>query len=334
MNDSDLVSIIIPTYNEEKFIVKNIESLLNTSYPKENIEIIIVDGMSEDNTKDKVMNYSKANNLKIRLYENKKRKKAPALNIGIKESKGDIIIIADAHSLYQKDYILKNVKYLKASDADNVGGVIFVKPRNNTNKAKAIAKSLSHSFGTGGAEYRKNIKNPKFVDTVPFGCYSREVFETIGFFNENMDRNMDIEFNLRMKRKGYKIQLFPDICIEYLARDNFMSLWNNNFGNGFWVILGNYFSKTSFRIRHLVPFIFILFIIFGLLISLWFPYLIYFYLFVLFTYIFLNLFFSLKLSDNIPMLFYIFYSFIVLHFSYGIGSLVGLLNFIKLKIFK
>lgn len=327
-----IVSVIIPTRNEEKFIEKCINSLLNTDYPKEKIEILVVDGLSEDNTREIVKKLSQKHK-NIKLLTNYKKKKSPALNIGIKNSSGEIILIADAHSTYQKNYILKNVEHLLTSDAHNVGGVINVLPRRNSSKAKAISLCLSHPFGTGGASYRRKITEPKYVDTVPFGCYKREVFEKLGGFNEKLDRNMDIEFNLRMKKNGYKIMLFPDIKINYFARDNFKDLFKNNFQNGLWVILSTKYAKKAFSFRHLVPLFFVLFLI-SILFIFKFTILKTFYFSVLGLYLILNIFFSLKIAvkeKSFLIFFYSFLSFLILHISYGLGSLVGIFKrfFIK-----
>ncbi|GAB6190166.1 hypothetical protein JCM30566_19090 [Marinitoga arctica] len=320
------ISIIIPTHNEEKFIEKSITSILNTSYPKDKMEILVVDGMSTDKTREIVNNLkNKYNNIK--LLENKKTKKAPALNLGIKNATGEIILIADAHSKYEKDYVLKNVENLLKYNADNVGGIVKILPRNNKLKSIAIAETLKHPFGTGGASYRRNLKEPKETDTVPFGCYKKEIFKKVGLFAEELNRNMDIEFNLRLKRKGYKIMVFPDIIVYYYARDNFKDLFKNNFQNGLWVILSTHYSKKAFSLRHIVPLLFVLFLLFGSIASIFSPIARIPFFIILSIYLLLSIYFSFKIAmknKNLKLFFPSLLSFWILHISYGLGSFYGL----------
>ena len=124
MNEQLLfVSIIIPCRNEEKYIGKCLQSIIEQNYPKDNLEVLVVDGMSEDRTREIVENYSQKYSF-IKLFDNPKKFTPFGLNIGIKEAKGEIIMRMDAHAGYEKDYISKCVRYLENYDADNVGGAM------------------------------------------------------------------------------------------------------------------------------------------------------------------------------------------------------------------
>jgi glycosyltransferase involved in cell wall biosynthesis len=202
-NINFFVSIIIPCRNEEKYIGKCLDTLLKQDYPKDDLEILVVDGASEDNTKEIVKGYSQKYPF-IRLLDNPKKYTPFGLNIGIKLSKGKIIIRTDAHSGYEKDYVSKCVKYLDEYKADNVGGGIKTLPAQNTIQAKAIAIVLSHHFGVGGAVFRKGAQKLVEVDTVFGGCYKKDVFDKIGYFNENLFRTQDLEFNMRLKNPVVK----------------------------------------------------------------------------------------------------------------------------------
>lgn len=327
------VSVIIPVRNEEQFIEKCIKRFFKSDYPREQIEILIVDGMSNDNTGTIVKELQKTY-ANLRLLDNPKKITPVALNIGIKASKGDIIMISGAHSEVPTDYISKCVKHLAKSNADNVGGIIETKARLNTLKGKAIAEVLSSPFGVGGSKFRTGTDKPIEVDTVPFGCYKKEVFEKIGFFNEELIRNQDIDLNLRLKRAGGKIMLFPDIKLTYYARSTFKELWKNNFGNGYWVLFGSKFAKTPFSLRHLIPLFFVIFIIGGTILSvlskMFFPI----YLIILSIYLLGAMLFSSKIARSskkaiifIPALL----SFFVLHFSYGLGSIMAGLSILLRK---
>ena len=229
------VSIIIPCRNEEKFIGKCLDSVLMQDYPKDKIVVLFVDGQSIDRTRMIIEEYVKSYPF-IRLLNNPRKTVPFALNKGITEAEGKIIIILSAHAYYPPDYVSKCVKHLNKYKVYNVGGIFETLPGAKTLKAMAIALTLSSPFGVGNSYFRTGIKEPRLVDTVPFGCYHKEIFEKNGNFNENLTRNQDIEFNLRLKKAGCKILLVPDIKSYYYARSTFKELFMNNFQNGFWVI--------------------------------------------------------------------------------------------------
>jgi glycosyltransferase involved in cell wall biosynthesis len=310
------VSIIIPCRNEEKFIGKCLESILNQDYPKEKMEVLVVDGMSEDKTREVISKLKTQNSkLKIRVIDNPKKFTPFAFNIGIKEAKGEIIMLAGAHATYEKDYVSKCVKYLKEYNADNVGGVLKTIPAENTLIAKAIAISLSHPFGVGTSRFRIGAKEPKEVDTVFGGCYKKEVFEKIGLFNEKLLRSQDMEFNLRLKRVGGKILLFPDIVAYYYPQSNFKNFFWHNFQDGIWAILPFKLAKTPFKLRYYIPLFFVL----TFPISIW-------------PYILLSLFFSAQIAfreKDFRLFFLMPITFFCRHFGYGLGSIFGLIKLLR-----
>lgn len=217
-NEKILVSIIIPSRNEERFIDKCLDSILEQNYSKKNLEVLVVDGKSEDKTKEIVNKYSKKHSF-IKLLDNPKKFTSFGLNIGIKEAKGEIIIRMDAHAGYENDYVSKSVKYLKEYNADNIGGIMKTLPADNSLVAKAISLVLSSCFGAFSF-FRVGSKKPKEVDTVFGGCYKKQVFDRIGLFNESLIRSQDMEFNLRLKKAGGKIILHPEIKSYYYPKTN------------------------------------------------------------------------------------------------------------------
>jgi len=322
------VTIIVPTRNEVHFIEKCLNSFMISDYPEHLMEIIIVDGMSEDGTRDIVKEISIRDN-RVLLIDNEKKITPVAMNLGVKASTGEYIFFSGAHSEMPSDYISKCVRHAIESDADNVGGVVKTEPRENSPVGRAIAEVLSHPIGVGGAKFRTGVTKPTEVDTVPFGCYKREVFDRIGYFNEQLVRNQDIELNLRLKRAGGRIILYPDIEFNYYARSTYGDLWRNSFGNGYWVIAGSRFSNVPFSLRHIVPFLFVSFLLVLGLISIWVPFVRIPYLVVITLYISLLLIASLGISlrpGKSALLLPAFIGFIVLHIAYGLGSLKGLLQ--------
>jgi glycosyltransferase involved in cell wall biosynthesis len=326
------VSVIVPCRNEIKFIEKCLDSIIAQDYPKEKLEILVVDGFSEDGTREIIKNYSD-NYQFIKLLDNPKKIAPSAINIGIKNATGDIIIRMDAHNIYKKDYISKCVAYLQKYNADNVGGIWITLPGSDTLISHAIALVLSHPFGVGNAYFRIGSKEPKEVDTVPFGCYRREVFSKIGLFDEELIRNQDDEFNYRLIKNGGKILLVPEIVSYYYARESLTKLWRTYFQYGYWKVRVMQKHKFPASWRHIVPISFVL-CIFGSAI-LGFFYKFWFYLFctIVILYMFISFLFSTKISlkKGIKYLFVLPISFANLHFSYGLGFLKGICDFIILK---
>jgi len=326
--DGKLVSIIIPYRNEEKFIGKCLDSIINQDYPKENLEVLVVDGMSEDRTREIIQRYSQQYPF-IKLLENPQKFTPFGLNIGIKKSRGEVIIRMDAHAGYEKDYVSKCVKYLEEYNADNVGGVIKTLPAKDNLIAKAIAICLSHPFGVA-SDFRLGIKEPKEVDTVFGGCYKRDVFEKIGLFNEKLKRSQDMEFNLRLKRAGGKILLVPEIIAFYYPHSNFKKFLKHNFNDGVWAIYPLKFGIKIFSLRHLLPLIFVGGLIGLFLLSLFSKFFFLLFSLALFFYFLMSLYFSLKIAKKEKDLRFLFLMPLVFanrHFGYGFGSLWGIVRF-------
>lgn len=315
------VSVIIPCRNEEKFIGKCLDSLIKQDYPKENLEILVVDGNSEDNTKSIIGRYSQNYHF-IKVLSNPNKYTPFGLNIGIKEAAGDIIIRMDAHAGYNSDYISKCVKNLRESGADNVGGVIRTLPSKNTIWAKTIAMVLSHRFGAGSSYFRTGTDKPRWVDTVFGGCFRKEIFNKIGLFNEKLIRSQDIELNKRLRDFGGKILLVPDIVAVYYPQSTFLDFLKHNFVDGFWTIYPLKFNIKIFGPRHLMPLVFIFSIIIGIFLSGFFLGKLILFL-VLGSYVIMNLLFSLELSakHGSNYFFFLFLTFMNRHFAYGLGSL-------------
>ena len=168
----DLVSIIIPCLNEEGYIKSCIESILSQDYQKDLIEILVVDGGSNDNTLSILKSFSE-----VTIINNPNKIVPISMNLGIKEAKGDFIIRIDAHCLYPKNYVSELIKNSVALNADNIGCIMETLPANDSSKAKAIAIGISHPLGVGNSYFRVGSSKTREVDTVPFGCYKKEVFK-------------------------------------------------------------------------------------------------------------------------------------------------------------
>jgi len=327
MCNKPFVSVIIPCLNEESYIGRCLDSLIDNDYPKEYMEIIVIDGFSEDRTYEILKEYKSCYPF-IKILRNPRRITPVALNIGIKTSKGDIILRADAHSTFPKDYISKCVYYLYKFDAVNVGGTWTVLPRNNTLTGKSIALTYSHPFGSGNSYYKTGYSGePRLVDTVPFGCYKRSVFDRIGYFNENLVRSQDIEFNKRLRKNGYKIILVPEIKCNYFIRSNYKDYFKHNFNEGKWVVYALRFADDPVSIRHLFPMLVGSVFSFLLIASRFSKVCRKVMNFLALIYLLLNAVFAIQISSresDYSILPFCIFSFFIRHFAYSFGSLIAL----------
>jgi len=322
-----MLSVICPIYNEEKYIAQFLDSLLQQDYPKDDLEILLVDGMSKDRTREIVAGYT-AKYPFIRLIDNPDKIVPYAMNRGIEAAKGDVIMRLDAHASYQPDYFSVLENGLRRLNADNVGTVCKTDVLNKSPKTLAIREVLGNKFGVGNSTFRTGITEEQEVDTVPFGCWSRKVFEKYGNYDVRLVRNQDIELNKRIIRGGGKIYILPDTHCTYLARETWRALAKNNYGNGKWNILTVYYTKTfsSLSLRHFIPLLFVLSLIVPLLLAfVWWRFALVSAASLL-AYTGLLSVVSLRLSIQKHLnFFYLLITFFVLHLSYGWGSLVGIL---------
>lgn len=326
--DNPKISVIVSCFNEESFIKNCLNSLIGQDYPKDNLEILFIDGMSNDETRKIIKNYSEKYSF-VKLLDNPNRITPCAFNIGIKESRGDAIFLLGAHAKYEKDYISKCVEHLKESGADNVGGIIKTIPKDNSIIAKSIAFCLSHPFGVGSSFFRMDMDKPREVDTVFGGCYKKEIFDKVGLFNEKLKRSQDIELNSRIRKEGGKIMLFPDIVSYYYPQTSLTGFLKHNFQDGIWSTYPLKFDIKIFSFRHLIPLIFVSFLLISSLLGLVFSFFSFLFYFVFSLYLLAIIVFSFSISKREKDWDYLFVMpivFLIRHFGYGLGSLWGLIK--------
>lgn len=328
-NNLPFVSIIIPCRNEEKFISKCLDSIIANDYPKERLEILIVDGISEDRTREILAGYVKRCPF-IKVLDNPKKFTPFAFNLGIKNAKGEIIILMGAHTTYQRNYIQKCVRYLDRYNADNVGGVLRAISGENALAARAIAFVLSCPFGVGNAYYRTGrVNKPKWVDTVFGGCYKKEIFKKIGFFNENLIRSQDLEFNLRLKKAGGKILLIPEIVSYYYPKFSFKDFFIHNIEDGIWAVYPLKFVKKPLKLRHYIPLIFVSGLIGTGILGTFFSVFFWLFISIISLYLLVSFYFSTKIAikkKEIGFLFVLLLVFAGRHIGYGFGSILGIVK--------
>ena len=324
------VSVVIPCRNEARYIASCLDSIAASDFPKERLEVLVVDGMSEDGTRDVLKDYS-ARCPFVKVVDNPRRITPVAFNLGIQAARGDLIMIMSAHATYAPDAITKCVQYSGEYRADNVGGVWRVKPRSESFTDRAVVIALSHPFGVGGARYRTQMgPRPRWVDTAAYGCYRRKVFETVGLFNERLVRGQDMELNMRLRKAGGKTLLAPDVVVNYFARSDFLSFSRHNFRNGVWAVLPFLYSPVMpVAWRHLTPLAFVAALVVSALLAVVWPPAAVLLGLVAAPYALLSLVASAHVAVRArdPRFFLVMpFIFASLHVCYGLGSLWGLIK--------
>jgi len=321
MTEEIIVSVVMPVYNEEKYIEKCVDSLLLQDYPVDKMEWIFVDGCSKDKTVEILKGYQEKYPSLIKIYNNPNKIVPFAMNIGIAASQGKYIVRLDAHADYAVDYISKCIYYLDHTDAENVGGVAETKA--NGFMGNAIAKMLSSKFGVGNSQFRTNGESG-YVDTVPFGAFRREVFSKYGGYDERLVRNQDNEMNFRIRKNGGKIYLANDIHLSYYCRDSIKGIAAMARKNGMWNIITMKLCPGSMGLRHFIPFLFVLSVLGLGILSFVHP------LFAILLgaemslYLLLDVLFSIKQATSAKEFFALLILFPIFHVAYGIGSMVGI----------
>jgi succinoglycan biosynthesis protein ExoA len=257
------VSIIVPCYNEEATIRHLLDAVLAQTYSRTQMELIISDGMSTDRTREVIAAFqSEYPDLVVRVVENAARTIPSGLNQAIRESKGDIIVRLDAHSMPIPEYVERCVDAHQSGKGDNVGGVWEIRAGADTWIAKSISFAAAHPLGVGDAMYRLNAKAGA-VDTVPFGSFRRALIDKIGLFDETLLSNEDYEFNTRVRESGGTVWLDPSIRSVYFSRSTLGKLATQYWRYGFWKFKMLRRYPHTLRWRQALPplFVFILFVL-------------------------------------------------------------------------
>jgi len=220
------VSVLLPTLNERAYIRDCLDSLLAQDYG-ELIEILVIDGGSSDGTRSIVTSIGEP----VQLVENARVTAAAAMNIGIAAAKGDVIVRADAHTLYASDYVRRCVEVLHETGAQNVGGLM--RPEGTTVFGRAVAAATSSPIGVGPGKFHYASRREE-VDTVYLGCWYRSTLEELGGYDESRLQwaAEDQELNFRLRRAGGVVVLDPSIRSTYFVRDNPRALWRQYFNYG------------------------------------------------------------------------------------------------------
>jgi glycosyltransferase involved in cell wall biosynthesis len=254
------VSIIVPCFNEERTIGMLLKAIYDQTYPVEDMEVVIADGFSTDNTRRVVESFaSEQPSLSVSLVDNPERIIPAALNAALARASGEYIIRLDAHSIPEPNYVALCIETLEETGAANVGGAWEIKPSGKSWIARSIAAAASHQLGAGDARYRYKGDAGE-VDTVPFGAFQRSWVDKVGEFNQSLLSNEDYEYNYRLRKAGGKIWFDPKIQSVYFARSSLRELMLQYLRYGYWKAMMLASNPASLRWRQALPagFVFLL----------------------------------------------------------------------------
>ncbi len=337
------VTVIMPVRNEAGFIELSLGSVLAQSYGLDAMEILIVDGMSDDDTRQRIADIQgRVPEADIRILDNPGRTAPYALNIGIREAGGDVVVRVDGHCEIGPHYVAHAVEHLKHG-ADGVGGPLETVGEGAT--ARAIAAAMSSRFGVGGVAFRTteaaggmapplDLEAVREVDTVAFPAYTRAVMDRGGPYNEEFVRNQDDEYNYRLRKAGARLVLAMDMPARYFSRASFRKLWRQYFQYGYWKVRVLQEHPRQMSVRQFVPPLFVLALLISVIVGVWAgPPWAWTSGLVAGSYVIANLLATLAVGASMdePELAVVWrlpLCFALLHLGYGSGFLVGLIRFV------
>jgi succinoglycan biosynthesis protein ExoA len=328
-NSEPAVSVVVPCRNEKHQIERVIHSILAQESPSGGFEVIVADGMSDDGTRTILARLEKED-VRLRVIDNKHLIVATGLNAAIKEAIAPVIIRMDSHTTYDPFYIRTCLEVLQTTGADNVGGPWIATGWGMV--GNAIAAAFQSPFASGN----RRGHNPDYggiVDTVYLGCWPRHVFDRIGFFDEELVRNQDDEFNLRLTRAGGKIWQSPLIKSWYTPRSSLIALFRQYVQYGYWKVRVIQKHRLPASVRHLIPSVFVLSLAVLTGAAPWSPFAAWASIALVSVYLVFSLVVSSITAARagwvlLPLMPLVFACY---HFAYGFGFLRGVWDFVILR---
>jgi glycosyltransferase involved in cell wall biosynthesis len=322
-------SLIVPLRDEERYVERCLNSLLENNYPAEKYEIILVDGMSEDKTPEILAEFA-AKKSGIRILQNPRQITSFGLNIGLRHAKGTYVFFILAHVVYAPDYLSTAIALLNSGIADGVGAPF--RTATDTPLRSAIFAATDCYFGNGGSRhYRLNYEG--FANTIFSGAYKRECIERVGGYDEECIRVQDMELNYRIIEGGGRLYITPKLNLCYYPRATLISLLKRYFVNGFWKIKVYTKHLTTAYWIHVLPAFFVLFFLLLFVLSFVNPYYINWFIGFSVLYLTSNVYFSIlgALKSRLSSLILLSVIFPIMHLSFGLGLFAG---FIKFSLFE
>lgn len=322
-----LVSIIVPCYNEERTIRLLLEAIYAQTYPRDQLEVILADGMSSDRTREEVADFQQEKpDLKIMVVNNEQRTIPSGLNRAIEACSGEFLVRLDAHSVPSTRYVEYCVQALQDGLGENVGGVWEIRPGGPGWIARSIAVAAAHPFGVGDALYRY-ANQAQYVDTVPFGAFRRDLLERVGKFDETLLTNEDYEFNTRIRKQGGRVWLDPKIRSGYFSRSTLSALSRQYVRYGYWKLRMLRRYPDTLRWRQALPPVFTAGLMGLLFLSIFWPFARYMLLLLLLLYLFalvLGTMSTIIQRRDAALLVGVPLAISTMHLSWGSGFIVSL----------
>lgn len=325
------LSVVIPCRNEAPYIEECVHAIYAAELPTDiELSVFVVDGMSNDGTREKIASLKEQYH-SLELVDNKLQLTPYAFNLGIYAKECDYVQIIGARHIISTNYLANALRILKAdSSIWCVGGKILNEYVNET--GKVIALAMSSQLGMGIGNFR-TLEESGFTDTVTSPMYPYWVFEKIGFFDEELTRNQDDDFNFRVTKAGGKIYFDASISLKYYVRGNFEQLKRQFFQYGYWKVYVNKKHKTVTTMRQLVPPLFVMYLLLFAISFLFGIYIISVGSLPIMIYIALVFYVSYDIHSKHKELSHwdIFKTFPILHVSYGLGYLNGIWDFMVMN---
>lgn len=319
------VSFVIVARNAEKYIKLLLDDIEAQNYPKELIELILIDSMSDDNTKTFFYDFKRNSNINTLILDNPGKILACGCNVALSVCTGDAIVRVDAHSRISYNFISKNVEFL-LKNHDIIGGIVSTTIPENPWQA-LISASDNSRFGGGAASFR-NPGNERYVDTLAYAMYKKSVYDDVGLYDERLVRTEDNDMHYRMKNAGYKFYFSPEINSIHTARQSFSTLFKQKWGNGKWIGITLGVQPRCFGLRHFIPMIFVLALILCFLSTFIFNWFLLGLLLIM--YFTCAIAFSIKEIISLKGIAKLYgallpFVFFIMHLIYGFGTIFGLL---------
>jgi succinoglycan biosynthesis protein ExoA len=321
------VSVILPIRNEGAFIDRSLGAVLGQDYPSDRLEVLVVDGMSDDDTRDRVKALSDGD-VSVRLLDNPGRIVPTAMNIGIREAQGRVIVRVDGHTIIADDYLRCSVEALHRTKAHNVGGLMRAVADGYLRRV--ITAATSSPFGVGNAVFHYS-EQEREADTVYLGVYPRWVLEHVGMYDEEFVRNQDDELNDRVRKAGGRIMLCPELKSDYYPRSTMWRLAKQYFQYGWWKVRCYQNHPREVSLVHLVPGGFAAAFAVGAILTPFVTPVLWLWLAMMCAYTAGAVVFSLRAGNQqgwsvVPMMPPVF---LTLHLSYGLGFIMGSIRFAR-----
>ena len=250
MSVPPLVSVVMPVRNEAGFIARALRAVLAQEWPQDRLEVLVADGLSTDGTREIVSAFADVHP-NVTLVDNPGRIAPTALNAAIARAQGDVIVRVDGHCEVAPDYVARAVTHLSSGEADCVGGPLTTIGTNRL--AEVIAVAMSSRFGVGGSGFRVGCSEPRLTDTVAFPAFTRAALERTGRFDEELVRNQDDEYSFRLRKRGGRILLAPDMHASYYSRASWRALAKQYFQYGLYKVRVLQKHPRQMSPRHFAP---------------------------------------------------------------------------------